>query len=320
MRQPIKQTKKQFTMKTITLIFGMVAGLALGVTAQDTTRIGNDITIIKEDSAKRKIVIEYSEESVDSIVQAALESIAADSAAPAPSERKSRKKRPNNVWAGFDLGVNALITPEGSFSLTGQASPFELDYAKSISFAWNLYEYTIPIAKNNFYLSTGIGFEWNNYRFEDRNMAINKNFVEGNIIQPFPLPEPDYTNLTSQLPDSTRQYTKNKLVTAMLNVPLLFTVAVNKKSGKQAAHLTLGGIVGWRYNSRQKFVFVEEGDRQVTKTRDDFGLNPFRFSATARLGAKNWGLFANYAFNPLFQDRKGPAMHPLTMGFSLIFG
>lgn len=217
-------------------------------------------------------------------------------------KKSIRKKKPAHVWAGIDLGVNTLMNANQSFSLTGNDQPFSLDYGKSISVGINLFEKTIPIIKNNFYLSTGIGLEFNNFRFENKNVILN----------------PDSVPLTVSY-DTTRSFTKNKLTASYLNVPLLVTFATNDKKGKNTFHISVGAMVGWKYRAHQKLVYTENGDKKKDKEFDNFNMNPFRFTAMARLGYKHIGLFANYSLNSLFQNNKGPELYPFTMGLSLIF-
>lgn len=268
-------------------------------TGKDTTKLNlgkTEVLIIEErktvtkDGDSPEVVIE---ERIDSTVSIAVDSIA-------PSVRPAKKKKPSHVWMGFDLGVNGLLNADRGFSLEGNDAPYSLDYAKSISFSLNLYEKAFRIIKNNFYLSTGIGLEFNNYRFENKKVVL----------------DPESSPLAYNI-DTTRNITKNKLAVAYLNIPLLLTVAGNNKKGKNTFHVSIGAMVGWKYRTHQKFVYTDaDGDRKKDKEFDSFNTNPFRFTAMARVGYKNIGLFANYSLNPLFQKNKGPELYPLTLGLS----
>jgi hypothetical protein len=268
-------------------------------TGKDTTKLNlgkTEVLIIEEKKTVTKdgdgadVVIE---ERIDSTVSIVIDSVA-------PSVRPAKKKKPSHVWMGFDLGVNTLLNADKNFSLTGPDAPYSLDYAKSISFSLNLYEKAFRIVKNNFYFSTGIGLEFNNYRFENKKVLL----------------DPEASPLAVSY-DTVRNITKNKLAAAYLNVPLLFTVAGNNKKGKNTFHVTVGGMVGWKYRSHQKVVYNDaDGDKKKDKEFDSFNMNPFRFTAMARIGYKNIGLFANYSINPLFQKNKGPELYPLTLGLS----
>lgn len=263
---------------------------------KDTTNInlGNTkITIIEDKTGDNKKVTVLSDSTI--IVDL-------DSMPDMPSEPSKRKKKPAGVWAGIEIGVNTFLNADRNFSLTGADAPFALDYGKSIAIGINLYEYKLPIVKNNFYMSTGFGLEFNNFRFDDTSVKL----------------DPDAKPLAVTY-DTTRNYTKNKLAVAYLNVPLLFTVAANDKKGKNAFHISVGAMAGFKYRTHQKMVYYEDGDKKKPKEFDSFNTNPFRFTAMARMGYKNIGVYANYSLNSLFQKDQGPELYPLTMGVSFLF-
>lgn len=267
----------------------------------DTTRIqlGNtNITIIEDEKGnKSKITVANDSNSVFNFNSDSLPSL------PEASKSTRRKsKKMQNVWFGIDLGVNTLLNADRSFSLTGADAPYSLDYGKSINVNLNLYEQKVRIIKNNLYLSTGLGLEFNNFRFDNTSVRLNPNASPLDVSY-----------------DTTRNYTKNKLALAYLNVPLLLTVATNNKKGKNDFHISFGAMVGFKYRSHQKLVYFEDGKKEKPKEFDNFNLNPFRFTAMARMGYKNLGVYANYSLNQLFLKNQGPELYPLTMGVSLLF-
>lgn len=292
-------------MKTIKIIFAtafLLSTLAIKAQTDTLPKAGKDTT--KLNIGKTEVLIIEDKKPGLEVVDSTVEIINSDTIVSI-AKRPARKKKPTHVWMGLELGVNTLMNADRSFSLTGADQPFSLDYGKSISVGLNLFEKAIPIVKNNFYLSTGIGLEFNNFRFENKSVILNPNATPLTV---------SYDNDTS----STRQYTKNKLTTSYLNVPLLLTFATNNKKGKNTFHISVGAMVGWKYLAHQKFVYVEDGDKKKDKEFDSFNTNPFRFTAMARLGYKHIGLFANYSLNPLFQKNKGPELYPFTMGLTFI--
>ncbi len=292
-------------MKTIKTIFAaafLLSTIAINAQTDTLPKAGKDTT--KLNIGKTEVLIIEDKKPGPEVVDSTVDIINSDTIVSI-SKRPARKKKPTHVWMGLELGVNTLMNADRSFSLTGADQPFSLDYGKSISVGLNLYEKTIPIVKNNFYLSTGIGLEFNNFRFESKNMILNPDTI--------PLTVSYYNDSAG-----TRQYTKNKLTTSYLNVPLLLTFATNDKKGKNAFHISVGAMVGWKYRAHQKMVYVEDGDKQKDKEFDSFNTNPFRFTAMARIGYKHIGLFANYSLNPLFQKNKGPELYPFTMGLTFI--
>jgi len=108
------------------------------------------------------------------------------------------------------------------------------------------------------------------------------------------------------------------LVTGFLNVPLYLTFATNKfKNGKRLS-ISPGVTGGWRFTSYNKRIVNENGDRNKSRNRDDFNLNPFRLNASVRIGYGDFILFANYSLTPLFQKNEGPLLTPVTIGIRVI--
>lgn len=291
-------------MKALAILLAASLSLAgFGAQAQtdtipkkDTTNInvgGTKITIIESEKGGNRSV---------TVITDSTQIVELDSMPPMEEIKPSKRKKPKNAWAGIDIGINTLLNADRSFSLTGADEDFSLNYGKSVAIGLNLFEYKVPIVGNNFYMSTGFGLEFNNFRFDDTSVKLDPNSKPLSISH-----------------DTTREYTKNKLALAYLNVPLLFTVSTNNKKGKNGFHISVGAMAGFKYRSHQKFVYYEDGDKKKDKEFDNFNTNPFRFTAMARMGYKNLGVYANYALNPVFLKDQGPELYPLTMGVSLLF-
>jgi hypothetical protein len=56
----------------------------------------------------------------------------------------------------------------------------------------------------------------------------------------------------------------------------------------------------------------EDGETKKFKNKQDFNLNPFRYGATLRIGAGNFGVFGYYSLTPIFRDKEGPNQAELT--------
>lgn len=204
-------------------------------------------------------------------------------------------------WEGLDIGVNGYMTPQNNLEVQAGYPFLELDYARSRTFAWNIAQYNIPIAKHYVQIVTGIGLEWNSYAFRNN------------------------WTLTSDAPVVTAQqegfdFSKNKLKTTWINVPLLLEFNTSKDEDK-SFHVAAGVIGGYnifRNRLKQEFVNADgfEGER---KMKDDYNVNPFRYQLTARVGYGDFSIFANYAVNEFFKDNRGPALHGFSGGFSLNF-
>jgi hypothetical protein len=202
-------------------------------------------------------------------------------------------------WAGFEMGVNGF-TDENYTSYDYDF--MELDMAKSIAVNLNFLQYDISLQKerNTIGLITGLGLEWNNYRF-DNDITLQK--VNG-VIQPL--------DLSVEQPDW--KIKKTKLTTLYLTVPLLLEFQIPVKYKKRRVHMSAGVVGGLRLGSHTKI--KHDGDK--VKDHDDFKLKTLRYAAHARIGYRSLNFFATYGLTELFESGKGPDLTPFTVGITLI--
>ncbi|MGQ0827838.1 MAG: GIN domain-containing protein [Bacteroidota bacterium] len=199
-------------------------------------------------------------------------------------------------WRGIELGINLLLDYKNTFNTPGNGAFLELDNTRSIQFGLNLFEKDFHIYKNHLNLVTGFGFDFNHYAFKN-NITLN--------------PDTSYLSATTDITD----YKKNKLNISYIKVPLLLEINTSENP-KNNFHIAGGIEFAYRIHSvtKQKY---DAGDRHYkNKTRDDFNLEPFRYSLVARIGYNNVTVFANYGLNRLFQKDKGPQIYPFTIGLS----
>jgi hypothetical protein len=199
-------------------------------------------------------------------------------------------------WEGIEFGFNGFDKEDYSMYNPADKDFMSLNQGKSIEFNLNFYELNIGLAKNYVGLISGMGFSFNNYRFDYPYTLLKRQ----SITEPVAL-NPD--NLS-----------KTKLAISYLNVPLLleFQIPVNHNEGRLFIN---GGIVGGvKIGSHTK---VKYGNKKE-KDRGGFNLNSFTYDATARVGYKDISLFAKYSLTPLFQSGKGPELTPFTIGISFL--
>nr|WP_320117798.1 outer membrane beta-barrel protein [uncultured Marinifilum sp.] len=202
-------------------------------------------------------------------------------------------------WAGFEMGINAFTNED----YTGYPNDFmELDVIKSIAVNLNFLQYDISLQKNRntIGLLTGMGLEWNNYRF-DNDITLAK---EGGQIIP--------VDLQTAYPDWNIK--KTKLTSLYLTVPLLLEFQIPVKYNQRRVHLSAGLVGGLRLGTHTKIKHSGNKD----KDHDDFNLKAFRYSAQARIGYRSLNLFASYGLTELFESNKGPELTPFTVGITLI--
>ncbi|MEO5642118.1 MAG: outer membrane beta-barrel protein [Bacteroidia bacterium] len=203
-----------------------------------------------------------------------------------------------HFWEGLDIGVNGYLNTKNGLA-TPEAFPFlELDYARSRSFSWNVAQHNFHIYKNYINLVTGAGFEWNSYSFK-QNITLATD-----------------VNTLAATTDSI-DFIKNKLKSTWVKAPLMLEFNTNKNEDK-SFHIAVGAEVGYNiFRNRQKQEYMFKGDEQKRKTKDDFNINPFRYSLVARVGFGKYTLFANYGLSELFKANQGPKVYPFSMGINI---
>ncbi len=210
------------------------------------------------------------------------------------------KKEPvfDGHWAGFHLGVNGLMDKNQSLDMPAGYEKLNLTYEKSINVQLNFYEQSFNLIRNKVGLVTGLGFMWDNYRFDD-DVILNGST----------------DTLSFETPAADRNYKKSKLVATYLTLPLMLEFQTNADDDINSFHLSAGVVGGWRIGTHTKTVY--NGDNK-NKEREDFYLNPFRGDAMVTVGWGKLNLYASYNLIPLFKDEKGPELYPFNIGIHLI--
>jgi len=214
------------------------------------------------------------------------------------SLRFEKPKDQFKYWEGLDIGVNGYMTPANSLTVQAGYPFLELDYARSRSIAWNIGQYNVHIVKNYVQLVTGIGLEWNSYAFRN-NWSLDAD-----------------SPLVTATEDNI-DYSKNKLKTTWVNVPLLLEFNTSKNEEK-SFHIAAGITGGYNiFRNRLKQEYSIDGTDSERKLKDDFNVNPFRYAATARVGIGKYSVYANYSLSEFFKENRGPALHPFSIGFTI---
>lgn len=202
-------------------------------------------------------------------------------------------------WAGFEIGFNNYMYAS-SMTLPAEISYMTLNASKSNCFNLNFSQVNIGFGRH-VGLVSGIGLNWNTYRFDGINsIAINS---EGNIAE--------------LIPDSSVPLKKSKFNTLYLNVPLMFEIQL--PAGYNRLNIAAGVIGGLKLNAWTKLVF-EDGEK--VRANGDYNLNLLRGGVTARIGYQNLMIFGSYYITPWFQDLKGPDTfnpEPFEIGLAFTF-
>jgi hypothetical protein len=83
-------------------------------------------------------------------------------------------------------------------------------------------------------------------------------------------------------------------------------------------HLAFGVVGGYRLGGNLKQVYYVNDKKYRNKVRDDFNLNDYKVSATARLGYGNYTFFGEYNLTGMFKNGQGPFINPITIGVSIL--
>jgi hypothetical protein len=218
------------------------------------------------------------------------------------SDGKEKKHRSyhhfRGHWTGVEFGFNNFMTAGYSMVLPNSIGYMELNSGKSNCFNFNFAQQSLGITRH-FGFVTGLGLNWNNYRF-DGNNNIEKN-GNGEIVE--------------YIPTSTLE--KSKLSTLYLTVPLLLELQIPTEDH----HLNISaGVIGAvKLGSHTRMDF-KNGDK--IKSDEDLSLNLLRYGPTARVGFRNFSLYATYYMTPLFKEGKGPGgydIYPFEVGCAFTF-
>ncbi len=212
-------------------------------------------------------------------------------------DRSQRHKL--TYWNGIDLGFNSYVDADFNYDLGEENEMFELDEFASRTISLNFGETKLRLIKDYVGITTGLGVQYNSYKFKN-----------------------DYTFFKSRdtltaFVDSTISLKKNKLRTGWVNVPLLleFNTSLSQSNN---VHLAAGVVGGWNFGNMYKQKLKRDGEREKRKVKDEWHVNDFKLEAMVRLGYKSFNLFATYQVTELFDTDKALALHPVTVGLTVV--
>jgi len=216
------------------------------------------------------------------------------------AKRRAKNEKSKPIWAGVELGFNSFINSDNKMETPAGYDFLDLNDGKSVCFSLNLLQKNFRLGHSNAWFFTGLGFTWNNYRFDKNvNLSSAGDTLMGGLDT-----------------SSTRAYVKSKLTATYLTVPLMFEFFTSSKT-KNAFHLGLGAMLGYKIGSHTKARFSEDGSTEKPKQYDDFYLNPFRYGARVAIGYRKVNLFADYYASAMFRDKKGPELFPVSVGITV---
>lgn len=198
------------------------------------------------------------------------------------------------------FGFNNYLE-NGSFPASGSNHSLGTLSSRSFSVAFNS---QTRIFKENspLFVKYGIDFNFNNYRLEN-----NVRIVEGVENIEF-------------IKDEVNDYSKSKLATIYLDVPVMFLLDFkNNETKKRDFLIGIGAYAGYRLRSITKHKYEDiNGDDQKDKDKGSFYLNNFRYGLHAMIGFRGVNFFARYQVNELFEKQeKTPELNVIDFGIIL---
>jgi hypothetical protein len=174
------------------------------------------------------------------------------------------------------------------------------------------YHYPIRIAESKFSYNPGLGFSFERFK------------LTNNYTLPLqPGSDGSFALIAPQNFNANWAFKKSMIVTNYFDLmPVEFRFDTNPKDISRSFSFAVGGRVGVLIESHTKIKYSASGvsGNPIYKDKQQHGINPFRYSAYARLGVGNFNLFGYYNFSPYFASGKGPdltTMSTMTFGLSI---
>jgi hypothetical protein len=234
-----------------------------------------------------------------------------------------KKDRYYGHWSGFEIGLGGYVNSDFNMSFPASQSYLNINTARSIMLNFNLFEFNLNLVKNHFGLTSGLGFQLNNYYFTDNQMLISDSteLIAYKIVD-------TYGNPVSPV--------VNKLFASWLNIPVLFEYQTNSRCKSNSFHVALGVVGGVRVGSYTKQTFHEEDvtyylqdadgnnvayfdlEHHVIRKHAPYHLSTFKADATIRVGWSFLNLFGTYSLTPMFLKDQGPELYMWNVGITLL--
>ena len=212
--------------------------------------------------------------------------------------QRSQNPRFRGHWSGFNLGFADF----GDYDIVPGGSPFmDLQRKNSLVMQFNMFQYSMRLNKlNNFWLVTGLGLEYQRFRFEHKN-----SIQRGENGKIYPL-EIDHVK-------------KSSLKNLYLTVPLICEWQFPAKNHRRA-YVGAGIMGGLRLHTKTKVVYKNEnGDKRRYKKAGNYSMNPVKADIVARVGYDKLALWGSYTLNRMMKSGKAPDLHPYVIGFGVNF-
>jgi hypothetical protein len=193
------------------------------------------------------------------------------------------------------------MTDYWSTTLAPEDNYFDLNTSKSWVWSFLFPNVNIGLTRHLGFVSA-LGFNFSTYRFDGNNTIVKD----------------DYGVIGPLYPDSGIVFTKSKLETAYLTLPLLLEAQIPLSGHDKTINIGAGVIGALKLCSKTKVTY-DDGDKSKAKSKDDFSMNVLRWGATARIGYEHFQVYGTTYFTQLFEEGKGPELYPYEVGIAFTF-
>ncbi len=156
-----------------------------------------------------------------------------------------------------------------------------------------------PINNSNFSVSVGLGISASNVNFENNQVMYFKDSSEIKFY------------------DTISTYKKYKYNQAYLELPVELRYFGNKLNRNKGFKAALGLKVANLLSAHTRMVYNEGADKYREKLSTKRFAEKWRLTPYLRMGWGNFALMASYQITSVFELDKGPAIYPLSFGFSI---
>ncbi len=201
-------------------------------------------------------------------------------------------------WAGIEWGFCNYLAPGFSFVVPDDIYYMDLYSANSQYFDINFVQQSFGFSRH-FGLVTGLGLNWDCYRFSGNNSIVAGN---NGVIEEL-------------VPPTTLK--KSKFKSLYLTLPLLLEGQILADNH----HINIGaGVIGGVKLWAQTKMVANDGEK--LKSTGDFSMNLLRWGPTLRIGYGCVQIVTTYYVTPLFEKGKSPGgndLNPFEIGLAFTF-
>lgn len=183
--------------------------------------------------------------------------------------------------------------------LTNRAEGVGLDFFPSRTF--NVYyQYPVEIfgKHSGFTMDIGIGVGTDKYGFKNNETLFNN---------PALGPESSELKPIKDIYGDKIIIKKNVVAANYFDIPIDFTYHFNKNNYSRGFQMSVGGKVGYLYESHTKVKYENSDDlKRKVKDSQNYGLEKVRYGISVKAGSPGFYAWSYFGLNDVFQKGKGP--------------